>query len=133
MPQKRFKPPTLEEVKAYLAERQYTSQDINAEVFWTFYGSKGWMVGKTKMKNWHLAVAGWVARRRIERQEVLPICVIDKKAGSKYQTDNKGKKVWLCEECTEAWNATGRGTWSRLSLAELERIVLEGRALLKCK
>ena len=53
---KRFCPPTLEEVKAYCKEKEYT---IDAERFIDFYTSKGWFVGKNKMKDWQAAVRNW--------------------------------------------------------------------------
>lgn len=48
----RFVPPTLEEVTAYVAERQ---SKVIPQVFIDFYEAKGWMVGKTKMKDWKAA------------------------------------------------------------------------------
>lgn len=53
---KRFQKPTIEEVKAYIAEKGY---DVDAERFWNFYEAKDWFIGKNKMKNWHAAVATW--------------------------------------------------------------------------
>lgn len=58
----RFVPPTVEEVKAYASEHGYK---IDAERFVDFYASKGWMVGKTKMKDWKAAVRNW-ARGKTE-------------------------------------------------------------------
>ena len=55
-PVKRFQKPTIEEVKAYIAEKGY---DVDAERFWNFYEAKDWFIGKNKMKNWHAAVATW--------------------------------------------------------------------------
>lgn len=55
-PQSRFVPPTLEEVKAYVLEKGYT---MDAERFIDFYESKGWFVGKNKMKDWKAAVRNW--------------------------------------------------------------------------
>lgn len=52
----RFAPPTLEEVKAYCKER---GNKVDAERFIDFYESKGWMVGKNKMKSWQAAVRTW--------------------------------------------------------------------------
>lgn len=52
----RFFAPTLEEVKKYCQERK---NSVDAERFWNFYESKGWMVGKTKMKDWKAAVRTW--------------------------------------------------------------------------
>lgn len=52
----RFKPPTLEEVQAYCSER---NNNIDAERFINHYTSNGWMVGRTKMKDWKAAVRTW--------------------------------------------------------------------------
>lgn len=52
----RFTTPTLEEVKQYCKEND---KAIDPEYFWNFYESKGWYVGKNKMKNWHSAIATW--------------------------------------------------------------------------
>lgn len=46
---KRFVPPTLAEVQSYVAERQ---SPVDPQGFIDFYASKGWMVGKTPMKDW---------------------------------------------------------------------------------
>lgn len=48
----RFVPPTLEEVTAYVRER---GSKVDAQGFIDFYASKGWMVGKTPMKDWKAA------------------------------------------------------------------------------
>ena len=61
-----FVPPTLSEVKAYCQER---NNGINPEQFIDFYESKGWFVGKNKMKDWKAAVRNWEQRRKEERGE----------------------------------------------------------------
>ena len=55
----RFCPPTVDEVKAYCLEKNYT---VDAENFCDFYESKGWFVGKNKMKSWQAAVRTWQRR-----------------------------------------------------------------------
>lgn len=62
-PTLRFTPPTVDEVAAYCKER---GNKVDAEQFIAFYSSKGWMVGKNKMKDWKAAVITW------ERREVKP-------------------------------------------------------------
>jgi hypothetical protein len=57
----RFIPPTIEEVKAYCDERH---NNIDPEYFVAFYESKGWMVGKNKMKSWKSAVITWEKNNR---------------------------------------------------------------------
>ena len=52
----RFTPPTIEEVQAYCAERGNKVDPIR---FFNFYTSKGWYVGKNKMKDWRAAVRTW--------------------------------------------------------------------------
>lgn len=51
-----FLPPTIEEVKMYIMERNL---DVDAVKWWNFYNAKGWMIGKNKMKNWKSAVNTW--------------------------------------------------------------------------
>ena len=52
----RFTPPSVEEVAAYCQER---GNGVDASRFVDFYSSKGWMVGKSKMKDWKAAVRNW--------------------------------------------------------------------------
>ena len=52
----RFAPPTLEEVTAYCRER---GNKVDPQKFIDFYESKGWMIGKNKMKSWQAAVRTW--------------------------------------------------------------------------
>ena len=49
---KRFTPPTLAEVQAYVLERQ---SPVDPQGFIDFYESKGWLVGKAPMKDWKAA------------------------------------------------------------------------------
>lgn len=48
----RFTPPTLAEVQAYVSERQ---SPVDPQGFLDFYAAKGWMVGKTPMRDWKAA------------------------------------------------------------------------------
>ncbi len=57
---KRFIPPTVEEVESYCSER---GNGIDAQSFIDFYESKGWMIGKNKMKDWKAAVRTWERSR----------------------------------------------------------------------
>lgn len=52
----RFTPPTVDEVKVYCQER---GSSVDPERFVDFYASKGWLVGKSKMKDWRAAVRSW--------------------------------------------------------------------------
>ena len=59
----RFTPPTVDEVKAYCTER---GNGVDAQRFVDFYTSKGWLVGKNKMKDWKAAVRTWEQRDKKE-------------------------------------------------------------------
>ena len=51
-----FVPPTVEEVRSYCTER---SNGIDPEAFVAHYASKGWVVGRSKMKDWKSAMITW--------------------------------------------------------------------------
>lgn len=55
----RFNPPSFEEVSAYCTER---GNNIDPQYFVDFYSSKGWTVGKGKMKDWKACVRTWERR-----------------------------------------------------------------------
>lgn len=52
----RFAPPSIAEVREYCRESGYA---IDPERFVAFYESKGWMIGKNRMKSWKHAVVTW--------------------------------------------------------------------------
>lgn len=49
-------PPDLKDVQIYIIEKGFK---VDANNFIDFYQSKGWMVGKNKMKDWQAAVRTW--------------------------------------------------------------------------
>lgn len=61
--EKRFAPPTPEDVREYCREKGLS---VDADRFVDFYESKNWYVGKNKMKDWKAAVRNWA---RSQRQE----------------------------------------------------------------
>lgn len=54
--EKSFRKPTVEEIKNYCLER---NNSIIPEKFYNYYEANGWMVGKSKMKNWKAAIRTW--------------------------------------------------------------------------
>ena len=52
----RFTPPTLSELEIYCSERK---NGVDPQKFLDFYESKGWLIGKNKMKDWKAAVRTW--------------------------------------------------------------------------
>lgn len=61
----RFQKPSLEEIRTYCKERD---NKVDPEQFYNFYESKGWMVGKSPMKDWRASVRTWEKREK----EVAP-------------------------------------------------------------
>ena len=51
-----FKKPSLEEIGDYVFS---ANLNVDAEKFFDYYESNGWMVGRTKMKNWKAAARNW--------------------------------------------------------------------------
>ena len=62
---KRFIPPTVDEVRVYCQDRQ---NGIDPQRFIDHYTSNGWMVGRTKMKDWQAAVRTWEQRAKTQPQ-----------------------------------------------------------------
>jgi hypothetical protein len=68
--EKRFAPPSLDEVTQYCNERE---NGIDPQRFIDFYESKGWMIGKNKMKDWKAAVRSWESRDKPPAKESKPL------------------------------------------------------------
>ncbi len=66
----RFRAPSPAEVdeyaRSYAASRELDldSTDFDPERFVDFYAQKGWMVGRTRMKDWRASVRNWVRTSR---------------------------------------------------------------------
>lgn len=63
---RRFSPPTVEEVSAYCQER---GNSVDPQRFVDFYVSKGWKVGQNPMKDWKAAVRTWEQREGEQRKK----------------------------------------------------------------
>ena len=53
---KRFKPPTVQDVQTYCTERK---NNVDAQKFVDYYTANGWQVGRNKMKDWKAAIRTW--------------------------------------------------------------------------
>ena len=62
----RFTPPTLTEV---IEQCNRTGANIDPQGFIDFYESKGWMIGKNKMKCWKSAIRTWSRKEREKQKE----------------------------------------------------------------
>lgn len=57
----RFQKPSLDDIRAYCISR---GNNVDPEQFLNVYESKGWMVGKTPMRDWRAAVRTWEKREK---------------------------------------------------------------------
>ncbi|MCD7754355.1 MAG: hypothetical protein LUH41_07440, partial [Clostridiales bacterium] len=65
----RFTPPTVGQVRDYCQGQGYS---IDPERFVDYYEARGWMLGKSKMKNWQAAVRNW-SRKDRKTEEKPPV------------------------------------------------------------
>lgn len=77
-PRKRFEPPSVEEVDAYIKEQNY---HVDAQRFVDYYTSNGWMVGKNHMKDWKAAVRTW---ERKDGEDGKPVSCYAPKSSGKF-------------------------------------------------
>ena len=56
-----FQKPSLEDVREYCISR---GNKVDPEQFFNFYESKGWIIGKSPMKDWRAAVRTWEKREK---------------------------------------------------------------------
>jgi len=71
-----FTTPTVEEVQAEYVRIELSL--LEAPKFVDYYESKGWIVGKAKMKSWKPALRNW-QRNQTERQQTLIVEPVKKK------------------------------------------------------
>jgi len=64
-----FVKPTLQEVEAYCTQR---NNFVDAQRFLDFYESKGWMIGKNKMKDWKASVRTWEKNSDRQNRTSIP-------------------------------------------------------------
>lgn len=57
----RFIPPSVDDVRAYCEER---GNNVDPERFVDYYASKGWMIGKNKMKDWKACIRTWEKKNK---------------------------------------------------------------------
>lgn len=82
----RFSPPTIEQIKEYICSNKY---NVDAERFFNFYQSKGWYVGKNKMKDWKAAVRTWVRSDKNKPQGFDIGVILTNNSTDKYNNEDK--------------------------------------------
>lgn len=97
---RRFTPPSIEEVRAYMDSR---GTPIDAESFCDYWGSIGWVRGKTKMRDWKAAARQWAKKDR-EWGKAVSQSVPKPFAKPDYAIDHE-----TCPECGDALFDDGGG------------------------
>ena len=64
--EKNIIPPSKELVESYIQENRL---NVDADRFIDYYDSKGWIVGKTKMKDWQATLRNWDRRNKPEQTD----------------------------------------------------------------
>ena len=95
----RFQKPSIDEIRQYCISR---NNSVDPEQFFNFYESKGWIIGKSPMKDWRAAVRTWEKRekevpqrkREFRRESVLEhnFKVMDQMFGTNLHAQAYGKK-----------------------------------------
>lgn len=109
---------TLDEYKKLIDKLGKSRTDELIEELNLGIGSKGY-----KYKSHYHTILKW-AKPKQEPKESPQICTVDRKPGHKYQLNAKGEKVWLCKECVVAF---GGGNWGKMPLAQIERVIEQGK------
>lgn len=108
---KKEKPKDFDEVSSYFRDKctgLFTSEYTNeiATDFYEFYESKGWLVGKSTMKNWQMAANRWI-RSSISNEKSVGIERYGKDKNVSYKQKETAKKGITDEEWEQI--ASGEG------------------------
>lgn len=76
----RFSPPSIDEVKAYIAEAKLA---MDADAFFDHYSSVGWKVANKPMKDWKAACRNWARREKEFKRSKEP----ERTKASSFDTD----------------------------------------------
>jgi hypothetical protein len=99
---KRFKKPTIQEIEFYC-------EQINAEIepskFYDYHEAKGWLIGKSPMKDWKAAVRTWKGNA-VTTNSKLQVVSINDKTMERINSwfGRKPEELWTTEE-KKAWDS----------------------------
>ena len=81
----KFQKPTIEQIDDYIREMNL---HFTADGFFDYYESKGWVIGKSPMKDWKAACRTWERNRKQQKEE-------DKEEPTEETTCAMDPKEWL--------------------------------------
>ena len=65
---KKFRKPSIEEIRDYILE--YGCYWVDAEIFFDYYESNGWKVGRNAMKDWKATIRTWANKDKKVKGEI---------------------------------------------------------------
>jgi hypothetical protein len=65
-----FIKPTINEVREYITPKGYS---FDPAYFWNYYESRGWMLGKNKIKDWKACARTWALRSNDDKPQPVVI------------------------------------------------------------
>lgn len=114
-----MKIPTLEEVLQRATEIDLPARE--AEKFCVFYSSKGWKVGRTPMKQWKSALAGWKFRWEERNQAaVSPTTLAILRGRELQEVQDKMRSLRASYSEHQTWTPEDRDRWHKLRIRMLE-------------
>jgi hypothetical protein len=83
-----FAPPSVDEVRSFVVEKGYR---FDAEAFVAHYTSKGWVIGRSPMKDWRAACVTWERRWLTEHPAPKPFrqVRVDPETGERLDDDQE--------------------------------------------
>lgn len=133
-----FIKPTIVEIEEFCKEHNY---QVDAERFFNYYESKGWVVGKSPMKDWRSAVRTWVGNQKSSQPsstpQVAPAPSSREEAmewatnPTKEEINRQYKEFFLPQyppaegETQEEYRERVRPAWDRFYKAWIDRRVLQ--------
>lgn len=93
---KRFTPPTLEEVRAYCAERHNT---VDPQRFIDYYTANGWVQGKGKpVKDWKACVRTWERPQKGSKTVPLPAMFTEAQEAPQLTAEEEAEQIKKIKE-----------------------------------
>lgn len=126
----RFAPPTIEQCLAHGSTIELPEHEVNK--FWHHYESQGWKVGKSPMKVWKSAMAGWKlrweekAKSHLEPNETAKMILRQKELD---RVEEKMKSIKGSYSENLSWDAKDRNLYGVLKKRRDELVKLLGMAI----
>lgn len=95
-----FRKPTVDEIKLYCQEKGF---NIDADYFFDYYESKGWLIGKSPMKDWKRTVNNWQRNEDKQKKDnlVMPYPKYEKQDKNSKDLEEVKRNIMKMQEKTK--------------------------------